>query len=154
MNDFAGHFENDVRIMYAGAQNVWDDWHTLHDNVIFSPVAVIAVSHAVKRTIMLVTFFCPAYANITMFGDVAIHLLKMMGHSGTVPSALLAADVPAALKQLQAAVATNGRLPEPQGCVQADDDEPAVSLRHRALPLIDLLKVAANAERNVVWDIN
>ena len=103
---------------------------------------------------MLVTFFCPAYANITMFGDVAINLLKMMGHSGTVPSALLAADVPAALKELQAAVATNGRLPEPQGCVQADDDEPAVSLRHRALPLIDLLKVAAKAERNVTWDSN
>lgn len=103
---------------------------------------------------MLVTFFCPAYANITMFGDVAIRLLKMMGHSGTVPSALLASDVPAALKRLQAAVATNGRLVEPQGCVQVDNDEPVVSLRHRALPLIDLLKVAAKAERNVVWDIS
>ena len=26
----------------------------------------------------------------TMFGDVAVRLLKMMGHSGTVPGALLA----------------------------------------------------------------
>lgn len=102
---------------------------------------------------MLVTFFCPAYANITMFGDVAIQLLKIMGHSGTVPSALLAADVPAALKRLQTAVATNGQLPETQGSDQVDNDEPVVSLRHRALPLIDLLKVAAKAEHNVVWDI-
>ena len=149
-----GIIGNDVRIAYAGAQNGWDDWHTLHDNVVRNPHARIAVSHAVKRTVMLVTFFCPAYANITMFGDVAIRLLKMMGHSGTVPSALLASDVPAALKRLQAAVATNGRLVEPQGCVQVDNDEPVVSLRHRALPLIDLLKVAAKAERNVVWDIS
>ncbi len=52
---------------------------------------------------MLVTFFCPAYANITMFGDVAVRLLKMMGHSGTVPSALLAENVPAALGRLEAA---------------------------------------------------
>jgi hypothetical protein len=142
-----------VRIPYAGAQKGWDDWHTLHDDVVCNPLAGIAVSNAVKRTIMLVTFFCPAYANITMFGDVAIQLLKIMGHSGTVPSALLAADVPAALKRLQTAVATNGQLPETQGSDQVDNDEPVVSLRHRALPLIDLLKVAAKAEHNVVWDI-
>ena len=53
---------------------------------------------------MLVTFTCPAYADITMFGDVAIRLLKMMGHSGTVPGALLAEDVPAALQRLEAAI--------------------------------------------------
>ncbi len=30
------------------------------------------------------------YAIITLFGDVAVTLNKLMGHSGTVPSALLA----------------------------------------------------------------
>ena len=49
---------------------------------------------------MLVTFSCPVYANITMFGDVAVRLLKLMGHSGTTPGALLADDVPAALERL------------------------------------------------------
>jgi len=47
---------------------------------------------------MLVTFRTSAYANITMFGDIAVTLLKMMGHSGTVPSAIRADDVPAALE--------------------------------------------------------
>ena len=28
---------------------------------------------------MLVTFSCPAYADITMFGDSAVRLLKLMG---------------------------------------------------------------------------
>jgi hypothetical protein len=34
---------------------------------------------------MLVTFSCPVYANITMFGDVAVRLPELMRHSGTVP---------------------------------------------------------------------
>ena len=56
---------------------------------------------------MLVTFRTSAYANITMFGDVAVRLLKMMGHSGTVPSAIRADDVPAALERLKAALAAD-----------------------------------------------
>ena len=103
---------------------------------------------------MLVTFSCPAYADITMFGDVAVHLLKMMGHSGTVPSALVAADVPAALERLEAAVAAAGQSPAPGEASQTEDEEPAVSLGHRALPLIELLTAAAKAECNVMWDSN
>ena len=50
---------------------------------------------------MLVAFKSDAYADIIMFGDVAQQLLKMMGHSGTVPSAIQADDVPAALERLK-----------------------------------------------------
>ena len=103
---------------------------------------------------MLVTFSCPAYADITMFGEVAVHLLKMMGHSGTVPSAIVAADVPAALGRLEAAVAAQGDSPAPGESSQAGDEEPVVSLRHRALPLIELLKAATRAECNVMWESN
>jgi len=52
-------------------------------------------------------------AAITPFGDVAVTLIKMMGHSGTVPSALLAEDVPAALARLKAAVAAHSNEPLP-----------------------------------------
>jgi hypothetical protein len=45
---------------------------------------------------MIVTFRTKAHADIMMFGDIAITLLKLMGHSGTVPSALQAGEVPAA----------------------------------------------------------
>jgi D-alanyl-D-alanine carboxypeptidase len=103
---------------------------------------------------MLVTFSCPAYADITMFGDVAIHLLKLMGHSGVVPSALLADDIRPALDRLQAAVAAHQEPPQAAGAAGDRDDEPAVSLRHRALPLIELLKAADKAECNVMWDSN
>ena len=103
---------------------------------------------------MLVTFTCPAYADITFFGDVAVHLLKLMGHSGKVPGALNPEDVPAALSQLEAAVEADRQLPEAQGTGKGEDEEPAVSLSHRALPLVELLRAAAKAECYVMWDSN
>jgi hypothetical protein len=103
---------------------------------------------------MLVTFSCPAYADITLFGDVAIRLLKLMGHSGTVPSALLAEDVPAARERLQSAVAAAGQMPLPEESEHTDDEEQAVNLSHRALPLLELLKAAQKAKCNVMWDSN
>ena len=43
---------------------------------------------------MLVTFRTKAHAEITMFGDVAVELLKLAGLSGNVPSAILADMLP------------------------------------------------------------
>lgn len=103
---------------------------------------------------MLVTFTCKAYADITMFGDVAVHLLKLMGHSGTVPGALKAEDIPAALEHLQRGVESETKLEATDSSGTEDNDEEYVSLRHRALPLIDLLKAAAQADTDVMWDRN
>ena len=108
---------------------------------------------------MLVTFSCDAYANITMFGDVAVRLLKLMGQSGTVPSALLAEDVPAALERLQTAIEADKAEADKveatsNQSADEDDDERAVSFAHRALPLIELLTAAAKAKCNVMWDKN
>lgn len=100
---------------------------------------------------MLVTFSCPAYADITMFGDVAVRLLKMMGHSGTVPSALLAEDVPAALESLEEAIDEEKKLSQPDEVDEGEGDELSVSLSHRALPLRELFKAAIKANCNVMW---
>jgi hypothetical protein len=97
---------------------------------------------------MLVTFTTKAYADITMFGDVALVMLKMMGHSTTVPGAILAEDVPAALSRLRAAIDAEKTSPLVE---DKDADEPVVSLAHRALPLLELLAAAAKAESNVMW---
>jgi hypothetical protein len=102
---------------------------------------------------MLVTFSSPAYADITMFGDVAVRLIKMMGHSGTIPSALLAEDVQPALEKIEAALKKQAALQEPEES-SGEDDEDYVSLVHRAMPLIELLKASAADECNVMWDSN
>ena len=98
---------------------------------------------------MLVTFTTNAYADITMCGDVALAMLKMMGHSTTVPGAILAEDVPVALSRLKAAI--DAEKASPPLDEDRDADEPVVSLAHRALPLINLLAAAAKAESNVMW---
>ncbi len=85
---------------------------------------------------------------LTMFGDVAVALLKAMGHSGTVPGALLAKDIPPALERLKAAVA---KAPA-KGGDPDDAEDPKVSLAQRAYPLIDLLERAAKAGADVLWD--
>jgi hypothetical protein len=115
---------------------------------------------------MIVTFRSKAYADIMMFGDIAVHLLKLMGHSGTVPSALLAEDVPAALERLKAAVAASKAAEDAADDVRKDSDaededededdensdEHSVALAHRALPLIELLAASATAHCDVMWD--
>jgi len=101
---------------------------------------------------MLVTFSCPDCADITMFGDVAVRLLELMGQSGKITGALLAEDVQPALERLEAAVEADKQSPEPEEPADADDDEPGVSLSLRAWPLIELLKTAAKAKCNVMWD--
>jgi hypothetical protein len=88
--------------------------------------------------------------SVTMFGDIAVKLLKMMGHSGTVPSALLAPDIPPALARLRAGV---GSTPDDQSPTAAAQDEkqPNVSLKQRAFPLIELLERAAQRGVDITW---
>jgi len=98
---------------------------------------------------MPITFKTDSHAGITMFKNVALGMIKMMGHSTTIPGAILAANVPEALSRLTAAIAA-GKATLP---VKSDDpDGPEVSLSHRAAPLIDLLSAAAAADDNVMWD--
>lgn len=97
---------------------------------------------------MLVTFTTNAYADITMFGDVGLAMLKMMGHSATVPGAILAADVPAALAQLQTVLAAETEVPS---TADNDAEEPVVSMANRGLPLVNLLSAAAQAKNDVMW---
>ena len=94
---------------------------------------------------MLVTFQCQGYSNITMFGDVALQLIKLMKHSGTMPSALAAEDVPGALQALREALTNQDTSQENTVSSQA------VSLKLRAVPLIDLLKHAQQQKLPVMW---
>ena len=103
---------------------------------------------------MMVIFRSKAHADILMFGDIAIQLLKLMGHSGTVPGALLAEDVAEALAHLKKTVAMkNPASADVSNNVQDENsDERTVDLAHRALPLIELLSSAVTTKCDVMWD--
>ena len=102
---------------------------------------------------MLITFETKAYANITMFGDVAIKLIKSMGHSGTIPGAIKGDDLPKALEQLQTSV--RAEMAIDQDCDQeqaSDGSENYVSIDKRAKPLLELLEAAIEQNTDVMWD--
>ena len=99
---------------------------------------------------MLVKFRSNA-GDITMFGDVAVTMLKMMGQTGGLPGALLAKDVPAALERLKRAAAVAPVPPDLE--TQPDrDDEPKVSLRQRAFPLVELLDRCVRRNCDLIWE--
>jgi hypothetical protein len=97
---------------------------------------------------MIVTFTTKAYADIIMFGDIAIALIKMMGHSGTVPSAILADDVPHALSQLKQSLSMSI---EDKTDDETEEGEPVVSFHQRALPLIALMEAAIKQHEDMSW---
>ncbi len=86
-----------------------------------------------------------------MFGDVAVTLLKMMGQSGVVPGAILAADIPPALDRLKSALHLQHEPAQPPAAESSERKEPPVTLRQRAVPLIDLLSRAAQKNKDVIW---
>ena len=86
-----------------------------------------------------------------MFGDVGVTLLKMMGQSGVLPGALLAKDVPAALERLKRAAAV-APVPSDSGPEPDRDEQPKVSLKQRAFPLIELLERCVKKSCDVIWE--
>lgn len=98
---------------------------------------------------MLIKFSCKEYENITMFGDVAKKLISLMGHSLTVPGAISAADIPDALSHLKKGLEQTAAIPKTN---QDDEEDTPVSLKHRAIPLINMLEAAAKNNKNIMWE--
>lgn len=90
--------------------------------------------------------------SFSMDREIAVQLLRAMGHSGTVPGAMLAADIPGALARLKSMVGQSPAGTARPAANAKDEDGPApVSLRQRAYPLVDLLTRAAEKGKEVLW---
>ena len=105
---------------------------------------------------MLVTFKCKEYGEFTMVGEFAERLIRMMGHSGAVPGAIAATDIPDALKQLKSAIDSEKKAARDANKKQEnkDDDgqkEPPIGIEVRAYPLIEMLTAADRANCEVMW---
>lgn len=104
--------------------------------------------------------FTTRFGHLTMLGETAVSLLRLAGHSGTVPGAILAADLPSALHNLQRGLVAAGDEPSPPSAPKDDADEdedarerePAVTLRKRAVPLIDMLETAIARGSDLMWE--
>ena len=88
---------------------------------------------------------------LTTFADVAVKLLRLMGQSGSVPGAILAADIPAAVQRLRQGIGVEKEPPSARGA-RGEDADQRVSLSQRAFPLIELLERAARSGADVIWE--
>lgn len=108
---------------------------------------------------MLIRFSSIATESIIMLRETAMPLIHMMGASGSVPGAIYARDLPAALSRLRKGLHLKNSL-QPALAV-SDDDEPEqsalnldVPLAIHALPLIDLVERASAARVPMMWEEN
>lgn len=99
---------------------------------------------------MAITFKSKHSPNILTLDRIGLELIKAMGHSGSVPGSLAAADVGPAFAALKESIDRRG---QDTGDELGKDDEPAsVSFAHRALPLLGMLESAAREGDYVIWD--
>lgn len=102
---------------------------------------------------MLVRFTSPQSASVSMFEKDATQLIKMMGHSGTIPSAIRAEDIPTALQQLDTALHKEAaQQPAPKQDDDEEENHTKISTNVRAYPLIQLLKDAHAKNKAVMWE--
>ncbi|WP_127471681.1 DUF1840 domain-containing protein [Thiomicrorhabdus aquaedulcis] len=94
----------------------------------------------------MIRFKTKTHADVMMLEKEALKLVALMGLSDTLPNALAAEDVNAALEKLrQAATRDSATMND------AWSDK-SVSLNHRAQPLIELLEAANTAKQHVIWE--
>lgn len=107
---------------------------------------------------MLVRFSSTKTEPLIMYGDIAVQLIKMMGASGSVPGAITAEDIPAAVRRLRQQLQAHAEVqPSPVQREDQDDDENnekkvVIGLATRAMPLIDLLERAAAGNAALMWE--
>jgi hypothetical protein len=103
--------------------------------------------------------FGTKFGQVLMQGEPALALVRLGGHSGTVPGAVLANDLPGFLQRLRAGLELHGDQyspaplpPEPHA---SDDEQPAerpVRLRLRAVPLLEMIETAVRQPSDLMWE--
>ena len=105
--------------------------------------------------------FSTRFGQLVMQGEPALALIRLGGHSGTVPSAVLAADLPGFLTKLRAGLELQGDQVSPPpparepGVAREDEEEPRerpIKLRLRAVPLLDMLDTAIKQQSDLLWE--
>jgi Domain of unknown function (DUF1840) len=109
----------------------------------------------------MIVKFSTRNGQLLMQGEPAVTLVQLGGHSGTVPSAILEADLPAFAAKLRAGLELHGDELSPAppadaaGRAEDEDDEPRerpIKLRLRAVPLLDMVDTAIRQKSNLLWD--
>lgn len=108
---------------------------------------------------MLYKFKSRAAADLIMLEPQGRQILEIIGKTPGASGIVTAAQIPAAIAALEAAViASETQPPAEPGQEREDEDEPgarteAIRLRQRAAPFIDMLRKSAAEKTDVVWGV-
>ncbi len=97
---------------------------------------------------MIYKFKSAATGDLIMLGAHGDQLLKLLGREPAPRGIIEVADMPAASAALLAAITQDETPPEPDEAAQ-----PAVGLRQRLWPMIEMLRRAHEADAAVVWGV-
>ncbi|MES2605447.1 MAG: DUF1840 domain-containing protein [Pseudomonadota bacterium] len=104
---------------------------------------------------MLITFTTKVHHDVVMFGDIATVFLRVMGESEQPPGILRGDDINKAADKLRSWI--EARAPETTEADGTKEDDTQrenpklVSLKNRALPLLELMDAAARKQTDVIW---
>ena len=108
---------------------------------------------------MLYKFKSRAAADLIMLEPHGRQIVSIMGKTPGASGIVTAAQIPAAIAALEAAVADEEARVQAQAAEEGDDADAAeqrkdaVRLRQRVVPLIEMLKRSAAADVDVVWGV-
>ncbi|MBV7542403.1 DUF1840 domain-containing protein [Acidovorax sp. sic0104] len=107
---------------------------------------------------MLYKFKSRAAADLIMLEPQGRQVVTLMGKTPGASGIVTAAQIPAAIAALEAAVAAEEALPASAADAEeddtaADDRQDAVRLRQRVAPFIDMLRRSAAENVDVVWGV-
>lgn len=103
-----------------------------------------------------IRFSSKAGANVTMDERIALELIRMMGHSGAVPGAILGDKLNPALTALRQRLASAAAEQDETRAAGSDDDDDDdaqhVALSTRAFPLLQLMEAADKRHQDLMWE--
>lgn len=105
---------------------------------------------------MLYKFKSRATADLIMLEPHGRQIVTIMGKTPGPNGIVTAAQIPAAIAALEAAVAADEALPpveEGEDETTTEEQTSTVRLRQRAAPFIEMLKRSAAANADVVWGV-
>jgi len=109
---------------------------------------------------MIYEFKSRATGTVVMLQPVAERLLEIIGKAPAATGIVTVAQLPEAIRRLEAAIAAERGKPASPAGQQPPDEEAddagetaRVSLTQRAWPLIEMMKASAAAGRDVTWGV-
>lgn len=107
---------------------------------------------------MLYKFKSKATGDLIMTAPVGDRLLRLVGHEPTPQGIFLPESLPAAIAALEKAIAAEEDERRAADAEAAAEGRPplrreGVSLRQRAWPLVEMMKRAQAADKEIVWGV-